>query len=191
MLFGQGFVQMLGSKALSGRVAINAPWAFYILFMSMQCTLYKFYIFRPGGLIFLIRKTRKKAAARRPPEELMTWMPIDLARRVFPQERTSATEDKSRQVPVALRVAGTTLRAVFIACLLVITVRVSMPQNETIWTAYDTPGDLVRMALGFAVCVWIAIQLFRAPKDAQGYRTFVYFGIAAVPLAILCLFAVW
>jgi hypothetical protein len=121
----------------------------------------------------------------------MTWMPFNLARRASPSGRTSPTEEKPPQVPPGLRIAGTTLRAVFIACLLVITVRVSLPQNETIWTAYDTPGDLVRMALGFAVCVWIAIQLFRTPKDAQGYRTFVYFGIAAVPLAILCIFAVW
>jgi hypothetical protein len=120
----------------------------------------------------------------------VTWMPIDLARRALPPERASPAKDKS-QIPTALWIAGTTLRAVFMACLLLITFRVSMPQNETIWTAYDTPGDLIRLLLGFAVCLWIAIQLFRAPKDAHGNRTFLYFGIAAVPLAILCIFAVW
>lgn len=75
--------------------------------------------------------------------------------------------------------------------MLVVTVRVSMPQSETIWTAYETPGDLVRMTLGLAVCAWIVIQLFTLPKDAQAYRTWLYLGAAAVPFALLCVFAVW
>jgi hypothetical protein len=120
----------------------------------------------------------------------MTWMPIDLARRAFPFEPASPAKDAS-QKSTALWIAGTVLRAMFIACLLLITVRVSMPQNETIWTVYDTPGDLIRLLLGFAVCLWIAVQLFKAPKDTGSHRTFVYFGIAAVPLAILCLYVVW
>jgi hypothetical protein len=115
----------------------------------------------------------------------MTWLPTEWARRAFP------AEDHAIEIPNWLRIAGATLRAVFIACLLLIVVRVSMPQNETIWTVYDTPGDLVRMLLGFAVCVWIAIQLFRAPKDAHSLRTFVYFGMAAVPFAALCLYEFW
>src|SRR5262249_35842407 len=43
------------------------------------------------------------------------------------------------------------------------------PQSETIWTfqsRIEAPGDLIfRLALGFAgfaVCVWIAIRLFRS-----------------------------
>lgn len=95
------------------------------------------------------------------------------------------------KIPVGLRVAGATLRAMFIICLLLITVRVSMPQNETIWTAYDTPGDLVRLALGLAVGGWIVIQLFRLPRDAHGYRVWLYFGLAAIPFALICLAAVW
>lgn len=115
----------------------------------------------------------------------MRLVPTEWARRVSP------AEEQGRETPNWLRIVGITLRAVFIACLLLITVRVSMPQNETIWTVYDTPGDLVRMLLGLAVCVWIAIQLFRAPKDAQSQRTFVYFGIAAVPFAALCVYEFW
>jgi hypothetical protein len=111
----------------------------------------------------------------------MTWMPTEWARRVTPNQ----------DIPTWLRVSGAVLRAVFIACLIAITLRVSMPQNETIWTAYDTPGDLVRIALGLAVCGWIGVQLFRAPKDAHGQRTFLYFGLAAVPFALLCLFFIW
>ncbi len=95
------------------------------------------------------------------------------------------------KIPAGLRLTSTALRAVFIACLLLITVRVSVPQNETIWTAYDTPRDLVRMALGFAICVWLLIELFRAPKDTHGYRTWLYLGLAAVPFALICLIYVW
>jgi hypothetical protein len=154
-------------------------------------TLYKFYIFGPNGLIFQIRKVRRNTAFENTLEEAMTWMPIDLARRAFPPERTSPVQDKLRQVPAALWIVGTTLRAVFIACLLLITVRVSMPQNETIWTVYDTPGDLIRLALGFSVCLWIAAQLFAVPKDSQAHRTWLYLGLAAVPFALICVVAVW
>jgi len=94
-------------------------------------------------------------------------------------------------IPARLRIAGTLLRAVFIITLVLVMLRVSMPQNETIWTAYDTPGDLIRMALGFAVCIWLVIQLFNMPKDAAGYRTWLYLGLAAVPFALICLVYVW
>jgi len=103
----------------------------------------------------------------------------------------SAAKLSTPQIPVRMRVVGAVLRALFIACLVAITLRVSLPQNETIWTAYDTPGDLVRIVLGFAVCLWLVIQLFKAPKDAAAYRTWLQFGLAAVPFAALCLVAIW
>ena len=115
----------------------------------------------------------------------MTWMPIEWARRV------ATPEANPTRIPTGLRIAGTVVRTVFIACLLAITIRVSMPQNETIWTAYDTPADLVRLALGLVVCIWIAIQLFRVPRDAAAYRTWLYIGLAAIPFALICLFAIW
>ncbi len=90
-----------------------------------------------------------------------------------------------------LRVAAIVLRAVFICTLLAVTLRVSMPQNETIWTAYDTPADLVRLLLGLFVCIWLVIQLFYGPRDADGYRTWFYLGLIAVPFALICLYAVW
>jgi hypothetical protein len=90
------------------------------------------------------------------------------------------------------RLVGSILRLVFVACLLAITVRVAMPQSETLWTIYDAPGDLVRMVLGLAVCVWVVFQLImRPPKEARAYRTWVYFGLAAVPVALICLVAIW
>jgi len=103
----------------------------------------------------------------------------------------SAVEPPDSRIPRRLRIAGLILRTVFIVALVLVTIRVSLPQSETIWTAYDTPADLVRLILGFAVCVWIAIQLFRLPKDAQAYRTWLYLGLAAVPFAVICVLAMW
>lgn len=94
-------------------------------------------------------------------------------------------------VSTGLRITATLLRAIFIISLVVLTVRVSLPQNETIWTAYDTPSDLVRMAMGFAICVWLVIQLFRMPGNSGGYRTWFYLGLVAVPFTLICLAAIW
>ncbi len=94
-------------------------------------------------------------------------------------------------LPFGLRVLGVVLRTIFVASLVLVTVRVSLPQNETIWTAYETPGDLIRLALGIAVCMWLALQLFWKPKDPQAYRTWIYIGLATVPFALICVFAVW
>jgi hypothetical protein len=106
-------------------------------------------------------------------------------------ERPPQDELPGSGASIGLRLAAKLLRAAFICIVLLIVLRVSMPQNETIWTAYDTPGDLVRLALGLAVCVWLAVQLFRGPKDADGFRTWIYLGLAAVPFALACLAAVW
>ena len=97
----------------------------------------------------------------------------------------------SPNVSQTLRVAAIVLRTLFIVLLLVLTLRVSMPQSETIWTAYDTPGDLVRLLLGIGVCAWLAYQLFQVPKDAGSSRTWFYLGLVAVPFTLITLFAVW
>lgn len=95
------------------------------------------------------------------------------------------------EVPAWQRFAGLVLRSVFIMALAVLTYRVSLPQNETIATAYDTPNDLIRLLLGFAACIWLIVQLFRPPRDAAGYRSWFYIGIPAVPFAIICLAYIW
>lgn len=100
------------------------------------------------------------------------------------------TESPSN-IPNWQRLAGLTLRSVFILILVALTVIVSLPQNETIATAYDTPNDLIRLALGIAVSVWLVIQLFRLPQDDAGYRTWFFLGLAAVPFALICVFALW
>lgn len=95
------------------------------------------------------------------------------------------------KIPTGLRLTATLLRVLFIGVLIVITLRISMPQNETIWTVYDTPLDVVRMVLGFGVCLWLGFQFFKGPNDVHGYRTWLYLGLVAVPFALICLIAVW
>ena len=83
------------------------------------------------------------------------------------------------------------LRALFIGALVAVTVRVSSPQSETIWSAYETPSDLIRLALGFALCLWIVIHLFMLPKTAEGYRSWVYLGLVVAPLAWAVAILIW
>jgi hypothetical protein len=45
--------------------------------------------------------------------------------------------------------------------------------------------------LGFVACVWILAHLFILPKDAEAYRTWIYLGLVAAPLALACAIAVW
>jgi len=80
---------------------------------------------------------------------------------------------------------------VFLGALVAITVRLSSPQSETIWTVHETPGDLIRLALGFAVCLWIVIHFFMFPKTAEAYRAWVYLGLVVAPLALATAIAVW
>jgi hypothetical protein len=106
-------------------------------------------------------------------------------------ENPAGTKSPVSDVPSGLRIVAISLRTAFIFILIGLTVRVALPQSETIWTSYETPGDLVRLALGFGVCAWLFTQLFEGPRDRQGYRTWLYLGSAAVPFALICLFAVW
>ena len=93
---------------------------------------------------------------------------------------------------MGLRVLAIVLRALFMGALAVVVARVSSPQSETIWSVYETPGDLIRLALGFAVYLWIVIHLFMLPKDAEGYRTWVYLGLVVAPLALAAVaIAIW
>jgi len=117
----------------------------------------------------------------------MSLRPVRWARARHPSEADASNSG----IPIGLRIVGTLLRTIFIVALIAVTVRVALPQNETVWTAYETPGDLVRMALGLVVCIWVLVQVFIVPKDAQAYRTWIYLGLAAVPFAVICVLAVW
>jgi cell division protein FtsW (lipid II flippase) len=94
-------------------------------------------------------------------------------------------------IPIGLRILAIVLRALTIGALVVVTARVSSPQSETISTVYETPGDLIRVVLGFAVCLWMVVHLFILPKDAEGYRTWLYLGPVLAPLALAVVIAIW
>jgi len=94
-------------------------------------------------------------------------------------------------IPMGLRVLAIFLRALFIGALVAVTARVSSPQSESLASVYETPGDLVRVALGFAVCLWIVIHMFMLPRTTEGYRTWVYLGLVVTPLALAAAFAIW
>lgn len=112
----------------------------------------------------------------------MTWLPASWAHESAPSTASNL---------ISLRVVGTVLRTVFIVAVLLVTIRVALPQSETVWTAYETPADLFRMALGLLVSIWILFQLFSLPKDEQAYRTWSWLGLAAVPFAVICVLAMW
>ncbi len=108
-----------------------------------------------------------------------------------PQLNLHNARTPASTVPLALRILAIILRALFLGALIVIVARVSSPQSETIWTVYETPGDLIRLALGFSACVWLVIHIFMLPKDVQGYRIWLYFGLVSVPLAWVIAVAKW
>ena len=86
---------------------------------------------------------------------------------------------------------GVVVRTLFLIMLTVITARVASPQMERLSSLYETPGDLIRVLLGFGVCAWFIVNLFILPKDAGAYRTWMYLGVTVLPLALLCAFVVW
>ena len=94
-------------------------------------------------------------------------------------------------MPAHIWLIGVALRTLLIVLLAVVTIRVASPQTETVWSAYETPSELVRMALGLGVVIFLAVQIFRLPKDTEGYRTWVYLGAAIIPLGILCAVVIW
>jgi hypothetical protein len=74
---------------------------------------------------------------------------------------------------------------------MVLILRVSQPQSETVWSAYETTGDLVRLALGLSTCLWMVIQVFSFPKDADACRIWVYLGLIGIPAAMLLVAITW
>jgi hypothetical protein len=97
----------------------------------------------------------------------------------------------NHEISPRVKFAGGAVRFVFMCLLLVLIVRVARPQSETIWTAWETTGDLVRLVLGLAACGWIVVHLFSPPRDVSAYRTWLYLGLVAVPFAIICAVLVW
>ena len=95
------------------------------------------------------------------------------------------------KVPLGIWIGGVTARTLFLIVLTVVIARVASPQTENIWSVLETPGDLIRVALGFAVCTWFVVNLFILPKDPGAYRTWMYLGVTVLPLSLLCAVVIW
>jgi hypothetical protein len=106
-------------------------------------------------------------------------------------QRPPGSEMEVAAIPLWLRILAMVLRTLFFGALVAVTVRLSSPQSETIWTVYDTPSDLIRVAVGFAVCMWIVVHFFMFPKRADVYRAWVRIGLVVTPLALAMAIAVW
>lgn len=105
------------------------------------------------------------------------------------QGRTASKVDP--QPSLHVWIGGVAFRTLFLLVLIVMTARVASPQIEHLRSVHETPGDLIRVLLGLGVCTWFVVNLFILPKDAGAYRTWMYLGVAVVPLAVLCAFVVW
>jgi hypothetical protein len=105
--------------------------------------------------------------------------------------RTPKTETPVSKLPSHVWFGGVAVRTLFLIVLTVLTARVASPQIERLSSLYETPGDLIRVLMGVGVCAWFVVNLFILPKDSGAYRTWMYMGIALLPLAVLCAFVVW
>ena len=114
--------------------------------------------------------------------------PIDEGRRA---RSLNFTATERFMASKRLRFGALALRTVFIGLLLIMTVHASLPENSTIWNAYATPSDFVRLILGAAVCIWVAGQLLIAPRDDHALLTWFYLGLVGVPFILICLVGTW
>jgi hypothetical protein len=103
----------------------------------------------------------------------------------------NAAKKPKPDIPVFVWIGGTAARSIFLIILTVVTARVASPQVENLRSLFDTPGDVIRVALGFAVCAWLVVNLFIVPKDAEAYRSWMYLGIVLLPLSVLCAIVIW
>jgi hypothetical protein len=89
-----------------------------------------------------------------------------------------------------MRVAGIICRSIFLVLIAAVAARVSAPQRvgPSWWNI--PPGDFVRSAVGVAFCLWTLAHLFILPKDPAAYRTWIYLGVATVPLTLTLLWAI-
>jgi hypothetical protein len=109
----------------------------------------------------------------------------------LPVNQARKTENTVSNLPSYIWAGGVAVRTIFLIVLTVLTARVASPQIERLSSLYETPGDLVRVLMGVGVCAWFIINLFILPKDAGAYRTWIYLGLAILPLSVLCAVVVW
>lgn len=105
--------------------------------------------------------------------------------------QTKTVRNSEPRPPVFVWIGGVAVRSLFLIVLTALTARVASPQIETFTSLYETPGDLVRVLMGLGVCAWFIVHLFILPKDAGAYRTWMWLGLAVLPLSALCTLVVW
>jgi hypothetical protein len=105
--------------------------------------------------------------------------------------RANRTPKEDKPPSSRVWAGGVAVRTIFLIVLIVLTARVASPQIEHLNSLYETPGDLVRVLIGVGVCAWFVVNVFKLPKDAGAYRTWMYMGLGLLPLAALCAYVVW
>ena len=90
-----------------------------------------------------------------------------------------------------VRLAGMVIRGLFLAILAVTTARAASPQMERIWSILETPGDFIRVVVGFVACAWFTANIFIPPRDPSAYETWIYLGPVLLPLSLLCAIVIW
>jgi hypothetical protein len=94
-------------------------------------------------------------------------------------------------VPRGVRLVAIAFRSAFIVALVITTAWVSSPQLAGNWLDHFEFGDVVRVMLGIAACLWMLVHLFRPPKDAHGYQTWARLGLALIPLILFAVILFW
>jgi hypothetical protein len=100
-------------------------------------------------------------------------------------------KEPAAKLSSGLKFGGMVTRALFLIVLIAITARAASPQIENIWSIFETPGDLIRVVVGFVACAWFAAHIFIPPRDPSAYETWLYLGPAILPLSVLCAVVVW
>jgi len=90
-----------------------------------------------------------------------------------------------------VRLLGFTLRGGFILLLAAMIAHASLPQNDRFRTILETLANLMRIALGAILFAWVLWQGLAPRERAPALRASLRLGIAGVPLAVLCLIAIW
>jgi len=91
-----------------------------------------------------------------------------------------------KRMPVYLKITGTIVRSLFLIVLIGTTALISLPVSITEKTlARFSPADFVRVGLGVVVCLFVAIEIFRRPKDDEGYRVWAFIGLIAAALLMV------
>jgi hypothetical protein len=112
----------------------------------------------------------------------------DCARRTDVDLRADITKKSN---PIPFWTGGVIVRTIFLVVMTVIAARVASPQVENLRSVLETPSDLLRVGLGFTVCLWLIANIFILPRDVEAYRTWLYLGPAILPLSLLCAYVAW